>query len=459
MMTGQQYKESLNDGRATYFAGRRVIDFDEVPAFSTPRGHIADSYDLFYRPEPDAVNPMFQAPESKDELRDRIPQLMALDEVTYLTYQCQMTLTTAASRLRSVAPEMTARIDRYVADARRRDIRMVECITDAKGHRGRRPQDQDDQDAYVRVVERRDDGIVVRGAKLHITGTPLAHELLVMPTKAMKPGEEDYAVAFAVPMSAPGLMSVSTSFHPTGHPADYPVSGRLSLPDSFVIFDDVFVPYERVFLDGQTSSAAVFAHSLGLWERLGGTSLMVQQADEIAGLAQLIAEANGVDGYGHVREKIAELTMHATLLRAGLEAALANAERSEDGFYFPSELYTNAARYLAAAGFSAAVQKLQDIAGGSVATVPSMLDLDNPDVGPFVEKYMSTSTEVSGRYRVQLFHAIKDLTADKYGGWWHVVNLHSGGGLYAQRLITRKHYDMTRAKALARRVAGLPDEG
>lgn len=457
MLTGQQYKESLNDGRATYFAGRRIVDFDKEPAFSTPRDHIAGGYDAAYRPGPDAVNPMFKAPMSKEELRDRIPELMALDEVTYLTYQCLMTLTTAANRLRQAEPEFTARIEAYVADVRRRDIRIVECITDAKGHRAKRPSEQDDRDAYVHVVERRNDGIVVRGAKLHITGTPVAHELLVIPTKAMRPGEEEYAVAFAVPMNAPGVISVSTSFHPTGHPEDYPVSTRLSLPDAFVILDDVFVPYERVFLDGQTANAAVFAHSLGLWERLGGTSLMVQQADELAGLAQLIAEANGVDRYSHVKEKIAELTIHATLLRAGLEAALANAERSEDGTYFPSELYTNAARYLAAAGFSDAVQKLHDIAGGSAATVPSMQDLANPDVGPLIEKYMATSCEVSGKYRMRLFHAIRDLTADKYGGWWHVVNLHSGGGLYAQRLITRKHYDMERATMLARRVAGLTD--
>lgn len=458
MMTGDQYKKSLEDGRATYFAGQRVVHFDDEPAFSVPRDHIAAGYDKFYDPTPGAVNPMFAAPTTKDELRDRIPDLMALDEVTYLTYQCLMTLTTAASRLRERHPEMSDRIGRYVEDAKRRDIRLVECITDAKGHRGRRPTEQDDPDAYVRVVERRSDGVVVRGAKLHITGTPVAHELLVIPTKAMKPGEEDYAIAFAVSMNAPGVKSVSTSFHPKGPAEDYPVSSRLTLPDAFVILDDVFVPYDRVFLDGQTGSAAVFAHSLGLWERLGGTSLMVQQADELAGLAQLIAEANGVDKMSHIREKIAELTMHATMLRAGLEAALANAEASPDGFYFPSELYTNAARYHAAAGFAGAVQKLLDIAGGSVATVPSMRDLDNPEVGPLVEKYMATSRSVSGVYRMKLFHAIRDLTADKYGGWWQVVNLHSGGGLFAQRLITRKHYDMERAVQLARRAAGIADD-
>lgn len=458
MMTGEQYKKSLEDGRATYFAGRRVAHFDDELIFSTPRDHIAAGYDAFYDPALDASNPMFAAPATKEDLRDRIPELMALDEVTYLTYQCLMTLTTSASRLRAKAPTMSERIEAYVDDARRRDIRLVECVSDAKGHRGRRPIEQDDPDVYVRVVERRSDGIVVRGAKLHITGTPLAHELLVIPTKAMQPGEEDYAVAFAVPLNAPGVKSVSTSFYSSGPAEDHPVSSRLSLPDSFVILDDVFVPYERVFLDGQTASAAVFAHSLGLWERLGGTSLMVQQADELAGLAQLIAEANGVDKYGHIREKIAELTIHATMLRAGLEAALSNAEHSDEGFYFPNELYTNAARYMAAAGFSGAVQKLHDISGASVATVPSTSDLANPEIGPLIEKYMGTSTEISGRYRMQLFHAIRDLTADKYGGWWHVVNLHAGGGLHAQRLVTRKHYDIERAKRLARRVAGIADD-
>jgi 4-hydroxybutyryl-CoA dehydratase/vinylacetyl-CoA-Delta-isomerase len=279
---------------------------------------------------------------------------------------------------------------------------------------------------------------------------------MVMPTKSMKAGEEDYAIVCAVPTNSPGVRVINTTFHPKGDDVrHYPVSCRLSMPDGFVVFDDVFVPHERVFLDGEASKAAVFAHSLGLWERLGGLSFMVAQADELVGLAQLIAEANGLAGVSHIREKIDDMAIHATMLRAGLEAAMAHAGHTPEGYFFPNELYTNAAKYQGAAQFSLMVRHLHDIAGGSVLTAPSIGDLENPETRRDVEKYMATGTGTSAADRLRLFHAIRDLTADSFGGWHHVTNLQSGGGLFAQRLVTRRHYDMERAKASARDAAGI----
>lgn len=456
MLTGEEYKASLLDGRRVYFEGRRIDDHAQEPAFVAPLEAIAQGYDKYYSGEDGAVNPMLTAPRSAEELRDRIPSLMELDLALNVTYQSLMTLTVARTRLGDESPELLDRISAYVEDARRRDVRIVECITDAKGSRSAPPSGQDDPDAYLRVVDRRPDGVVIRGAKLHISAASLAHELLVMPTKKMKPGEEQWAIACAVPCNAPGVKIVNTTFDPTDRVrGDYPVSSRLSMPDSFVILEDVFVPYERVFLDGQAQHAAVFAHSLGLWERLGGTSFMVQQADELVGLATLIAEANGLAKVSHVREKIDEMMIHATMLRAGLEAALLHAHATPDGYYYPDELYTNATKYQGASQFNLMVRHLHDIAGGSVLTAPSTADFDNPETAEAVEKYMATSSTIGGEYRARLFHAIRDLTADAYGGWHFVTNLQSGGGLFAQRLVTRKHYDMDRAISHARTVAGL----
>jgi 4-hydroxybutyryl-CoA dehydratase / vinylacetyl-CoA-Delta-isomerase len=334
---------------------------------------------------------------------------------------------------------------------------VTECITDAKGDRTLPPARQPDPDAYVRVVSRQADGVVIRGAKLHITAAAFGHDLMVMPTKSMKPDEQDYAIACAVPAGSPGVRITNTTYHPRGRdPRDFPVSSRLSVPDSMVIFDDVFVPSERVFLDGQTAHAAVFAHSLGLWERLGGVSFMVNQADELVGLASLIAEANGTARVPHVREKIDEMMIHATLLRAGLEAALTHAHSTPDGYYYPDDMFTNVTKYQGAANFSLMVRHLQDIAGGAVVTAPSMADFENPELRPFLEKYMAGGPDATGEYRARLFHAIRDLTADAYGGWHQVTNLQSGGGLFAQRVVTRKHYDLDRARAMALRTAGLP---
>jgi 4-hydroxybutyryl-CoA dehydratase/vinylacetyl-CoA-Delta-isomerase len=456
MLTGRQYKESLNDGRKVYFDGRLVEDLSSEPALAVPLEAIAAGYDKFHSDAPDAVNPLTMAPRSAAELRERIPVIIEMDLLLNVTYQALMTLLVAAGRLADDNPEFVPRIKAYVEDARRRDIRITECITDAKGDRTLAPAKQHDPDAYVRVVERRPDGVVIRGAKLHITAAAFGHDLMVMPTKSMKPGEEDYAIACAVPVSSPGVHITNTTYHPRGvDPRDFPVSSKESMPDSMVIFDDVFVPTERVFLDGQTAHAAVFAHSLGLWERLGGVSFMINQADELVGLAHLIAEANGTARVSHVREKIDEMMIHATLLRAGLEAALTNAHATPDGFYYPDDMFTNVTKYHGAANFNVMVRHLHDIAGGAVVTAPSMADFDNPDLKPLLDKYMGTGPDVSGEYRTKLFHAIRDTTADALGGWHQVTNLQSGGGLFAQRLVTRKNYDIERARALALKAAGL----
>src|SRR6266849_1552720 len=211
-----------------------------------------------------------------------------------------------------------------------------------------------------------------------------------------------------------------------------PISAKIHMPEGFVIFDNVFVPNERIFLDGAVQQAAVFAHSLGLWERLGGLSAMAEEGDQLVGFAQLIAEANGLAKEGHVKEKISEMLIHATLIRAALEAAIANCHLM--------------------------VRHLHDISGGSILTAPGVADLENEVTGPLVRKYMGTSNGIDGDYRARLFHAIRDLTADAYGGWKAVTNVQAGGGLYAQRIVTRRYYDLEGAKQKALRVAGLAKE-
>lgn len=451
MMTGNDYRQSLRDGRATYFDGERVKDLNEHPILGDCVERVALEYDRLYSPETDAVSPLVSIPRSAQDLKDQIPVLHASGMMAHVTYTSIMTLTTAAGRLADVAPEAVERIQEYVSDAQRRDIRITQCITDAKGDRSKSPAKQDDPDAYVHVVDRQRDGVVIRGAKLHITGASLGHDLMTIPTKAMKPGEENYAIACIVPVNSDGVRIVDSSYAPRHSDVrTFPVSSRNHYPEGFVIFDDVFVPSERIVLDGITSQAAVFAHSLGLWERLGGLSSMADDADLLVGLAQLVAEANGLAGIGHVKEKISEMIIHATLVRAALDAAIHNCNFGEHGAAFPNELYTNAGKYHGAANFNLMVRHLHDISGASVLTAPSVADLENDEVGPAIRKYMSTGREVEGEWRTRLFHTIRDLTADSYGGWRQVTNIQAGGGLYAQRIVTRKHYDLDHARQLAR---------
>jgi 4-hydroxybutyryl-CoA dehydratase/vinylacetyl-CoA-Delta-isomerase len=458
MMTGEQYKTSLNDGRATFFEGRRVADLPGHPILGQCVDVVADNYDSAYSPSASATNPLMSVPRSSEELRAMIPELHKAGMMAHVTHTSIMTLMTAAGKMTDVKSAYIDRMHAWIEDAQQRDIRVTQCITDAKGDRSRPPHQQDDPDAYTHVIERNKDGVVIRGAKLHITGASLGHELMTIPTKAMKGNEEDYAIACMVPVNAPGVKIVNTTYAPRHEDNRvFPVSSKHHYPEGFVIFDDVFVPNERIFLDGETPYAAIFAHSLGLWERLGGLSGMADGADQLVGFAQLIAEANGLASVGHIKEKISEMIIHATLVRAALEAAITNCKTGPEGAVFPDELFTNAGKYHAAASYSMMVRHLHDIGGGSILTAPAVADLENPETGKLIKKYMATMDGVDGEYRTRLFHALRDLTADSYGGWRLVTNIQAGGGLYAQRIVTRKHYDLDRAKRMALAAAGMDE--
>ncbi len=458
MMTGEQYRQSLNDGRKVYLEGKLVADLAAHPVFKVPVDLQASLYDRHYDPSPEALRDTIRTIASKEELREHAEEADERDILLAVTSASMMTLLTAADRIEATLPDNAARIRAWVKDAQERDVRIVQCITDAKGDRSKRPSQQDDPDAYVHVVARRPGGVVIRGAKLHITAASLSHELMTIPTKAMKAGEDDYSIACMVPANAPGVKIVDVDYAPRHKDQRrFPISSRKHMPDSFVIFDDVFVPNERIFLDGHPELAAVFAHSLGLWERIGGLAGMARSFDALTGFAQLIAEANGLEKVAHIKEKISGMMINATLVRACLDAAIDQCAFTTEGAAIPHELYTNAGKYYGAANWANMVRDLHDIAGGSVQTAPSVADLENADVGYLIRKYMGTKQSVDGAYRTKLFHAIYDYTGGAGGTWAAIANLQSGGGLYAQRIVTAGRYDMGAAKKLALKVAQIEE--
>jgi 4-hydroxybutyryl-CoA dehydratase/vinylacetyl-CoA-Delta-isomerase len=458
MMTGQEYRESLRDGRRVFLEGDLVEDLPTHPVFRTPVETAARLYDKTYDPSPGAIRATMRTMSTPEDLRHHAHGDDDHDMLLGVTSASMMTLLTAADRIEERLPDNAARIRAWVKNAQARDIRIVQCITDAKGDRSKRPSQQEDPDAYVRVVERRADGVVIRGAKLHITAASLAHELMTIPTKSMKAGEDDYSIACMVPLNAPGVKIVDVDYAPR-HKDErrFPISSRKHTPDSFVIFDNVFVPNERVFLDGHPELAGTFAHSLGLWERLGGLAGMVNTFDRLVGFAQLIAEANGLEKVPHIKDKISGMMINATMVRACLDAAIDQCHYTADGQAVPHELYTNAGKYFGAANYPVMVRDLHDISGGSIQTAPSVADLENDEVGHLIRKYMGTKQSVDGDYRTKLFHAIYDYTGGAGGTWAAIANLQSGGGLYAQKIVTASRYNVEEAKRLALKTAHIEE--
>ena len=391
MLTGEQYKETLFDGRAVFFGGKRVDDLPAHPILGPSVDNVADGYDWCVANAVDGVSPLAGVPSNAEELREKVEVVHQSGMLSHVTYTSIMTMATAAGRISETAPQYVEQIHAFIDEAQQRDVRITQCITDAKGDRSRPPGKQDDPDAYVHVVDRQRDGVVIRGAKLHITAASLGHELMTIPTKAMKAGEEDYAIAAMVPVNAPGVKIVNVTYAPRHDELrDFPVSGHHHVPEGFVIFDDVFVP-ERPHLPQRRGGRGVrvrpLARAVGAPRRPVEHGRRRRRARR-PGAAHRRGQRPRRRGPRQGEDLRDDHPRHAWCGRASRRPD--RTPRSAPfGAAFPNELYTNAGKYTGAANYNLMVRHLHDIAGGSIVTAPSMADLDNPETGPLVRKYMA----------------------------------------------------------------------
>lgn len=464
LKTPEEYIESLRDGRETYWDGERIEDITASPKFATPIAVAASDYRhndperselLTYVTETgERAHRVFQIPRSEEDLAKRVRMMEQMSIVGGVT-GVMMALMSVKDDVAQVNEQYAANIERLYRHVRDNDLRAAEVITDPKGDRSRRAHEQDDPDLYVRIVRRTPDGIIVRGAKLHISAASLVHELVVMPTKGMRQDETDYAVSFSVPVNTPGVKIINRSFAPPYlNPFDYPASAHHSMPEGFVVFDDVFVPWDRVFLAGETQLASRLAQSLGLWERTGGLVAAVNESRMFVGLASLVSEMQGKDRDAHVQGTIAELICYAQMLEMSLDYACQHYETTPGGMVYPNSLAVNAAKYYYANNYHTAVKYLQDLSGGLVVTLPTESDLRNEESGRYIRKYLHTKSSVDVETRMRIYNLIRDITADALGGWRLVVALQAGGGLSAQRTMMNRIYDLAGAKGMALAAAG-----
>lgn len=465
LKTAAEYVESLRDGRVTYWDGERIDDITTHPRFRVPIEVASRDYDYadakhgelrsFTTEEGGRAHRIYQVPCNEADLAKRV-ELMYHTSIVGLVSGVYMALMSVKDAVAKVNPQYAENIEAMYRYARDNDLRAAEVITDAKGDRKRKAHEQDDPDLYLRIVERRNDGIVVRGAKLHITGASLCHELVVMPTKGMRQDETDYAVSFSIPVNTKGVKIINRSFAPAELNAfDYPASAHHSIPEGFVVFDDVFVPWERVFLAGEVQLASLFAQSLGLWERTGGVVDAARVSQLYVGLAQLVLEHQGKERDPVAQNAVSELINFAELMRMSLDYACRHYERTPSGMIHPNVLAINVAKFHWASNYHAMVRHLHDVSGGLVITVPLEADLRNEESGKYLRKYLRSVPGAEPETRMRVYNLIRDLTADAYGGWQFVVALQAGGGLNAQRIMMHRTYPMADAKTKALAAAGV----
>jgi 4-hydroxyphenylacetate 3-monooxygenase/4-hydroxybutyryl-CoA dehydratase/vinylacetyl-CoA-Delta-isomerase len=335
--------------------------------------------------------------------------------------------------------------------------------TDVKGDRLARPHQQVDPDMYLRIVESREDGIVVRGAKSCNSAAPYVDEIIVTPTRFMGAKDNAYAVSFAIPADWPGikLAALPGVRHKRKH-IDAPIAHVGDL-ESLTIFDDVFIPKDRVFLNGLaypecTPYAGFLAIMFAHFHRHSYTGCKPATSEVLASSAALVAEYNGIEKTSHVQEKLCHIITIAELVYAAGIASAARCVKMPSGTMIPDEILTNAGRKLAGEEIYNEVRILADLAGGLIATMPLEDSYYNEDIGELLHKYIKRNPLVSAENVHRCFRMIEDQLISEFGGSTLVAGLHGGGSPQMEAIAMMGGYNLEELKGIAKYLAGIePD--
>ncbi|MCU0270192.1 MAG: hypothetical protein MUF83_16305 [Acidimicrobiales bacterium] len=468
LRSAEHYLSSLADGRRLYYRGERVDDLLAVPDLRVAAEHAAIDYrvaddpthrDLAVVKDPDSgeeYSAYYRVPRTPEDLleRSRLIELCTSLGGTMVTLIKEIGSDALFALQRVLEGEELARAESFLERCRHEDLAVAVAQTDVKGDRSRPPHLQDDRDLYVRVVEERADGIVVRGAKCHTSVAANADELIVLPTRAMGAEDADHAVAFAVPVATEGLSLYISSFSGGERdPWDFPLSSRHRMLETLTVFDDVFVPWDRVFLCRRPELAGPVALTFVEYHRFTAVSYKLPLLDALVGAAAVIADMNGVARAGHIREKLTQLVIFAETVRGLTELAAQRARVDERGIAYPDPMTTNLAKYTFATRYHQALELVQDCAGGLLVTGPGAEDWASDEVRPVLEKYYGAAAPASDRLRVM--NLISDLTVRDFGGYHAVLAVHAEGSIEAEKMQILRSYDAEPRVALARRLAGL----
>ena len=335
---------------------------------------------------------------------------------------------------------------------------VVGGMTDPKGDRSKRPSQQTDPDLFTHVMEKRKDGIVIRGAKAHQTGAVNSHEILIMPTQNMAKGDEDYAVAAAIPLTAKGItlifgrQSNEERKFEEGIDAgniDYGVVGG----EALVVFEDVFVPWERVFMCGEIDFSGILVERFATLHRQNYGGCKGGVSDVIIGATALAAQYQGTANASHVKDKLIEMIHLAETVYSGSVACSSLGSRTKSGAYYPDPLLANCTKHNITRNIYEISRLAHDIAGGIMATLPFDKDLRSAEVGKYVNKYLAGVDGVPTEVRMKVLRLIENMT----GGTCLVESMHGAGSPQSQRVMYQRLGKLNQKMELAKKLAKIAE--
>lgn len=357
--------------------------------------------------------------------------------------------------------EYFKRFTNYMKFVQENDLTIDGAMTDPKGDRGLSPSQQEDPDLYLRIKEIREDGIVVKGAKAHQTGALNSHEQLIMPTVALKDEDKDYALSFAIPSDAEGIIMIygrqSCDTRKLEEDADIDLgNSKFGGQEALVIFNDVFIPNERIFMCREAKYAGMMVERFAGYHRQS-YACKTGVGDVLIGAAALAAEYNGVDGASHIKDKLIEMTHLNETLWAGSLACSAEGKETESGNYLIDLLLANVAKQNVTRFPYEIARLAEDISGGLMVTMPSEKDFKDPFVGPYVEKYLAAKVGMSVENRMRILRLVENITLGTAAVGYRTESMHGAGSPQAQRIMISRLGDLPAKKELAKVIAKVDD--
>ena len=478
MMTPEQYEESLRTlNLEVYMFGRRISAPVDDPIIRPSMNAVAKTYELAQRPEFEdimtarshldgrLINRFTHIHQSVHDLvkKSKMGRLLgretgccfqrcvgmdALNALSIVTYDID----------RKHGTDYHGRFNAYLARVQERDLVCDGAMTDPKGDRSLPPHQQPDPDCYLHVVETRPDGIVVRGAKAHQTGAVNSHEIIVMPTIAMRPEERDWAVSFALPSDAPGIIYIMGRQSCDTRKLE---NGRLDTGnlyfgghEALVVFDNVFVPRDRIFMCGETEFAGPLVEAFASYHRQS-YACKVGVGDVLIGAAQLAAEYNGAARASHIKDKLVEMNHLNETLYCGCIACAAEGRAEPSGTWAVNTLLANIHKHNVTRLPYEIARLAQDIAGGLMVTLPSEKDFDAPATRAWIEKYFRARADVPTEHRMRILRLIENLTLGAAAVGYLTESMHGAGSPQAQRIMIARKINIEEKKKAAARLCGI----
>jgi 4-hydroxybutyryl-CoA dehydratase/vinylacetyl-CoA-Delta-isomerase len=475
--TGADYIESLRGrGLTVYLLGETIDEPVDHPIIRPSINAVAETYDLAVRsPElgtamspftGERINRFLHIAESPEDLVMQNKMQRRLGQLTGTCFQRCVGMD-AFNSLHSVTFEIDeahgtdyhGQFVDFVKMAQLQGYVIGGAMTDVKGDRGKAPHEQDDPDMFVRVTKRTDDGVYIRGAKAHQTGCINSHWMIVMPTLRLGPDDKEYAIIGAMPVDADGItyiygrQSCDTRAMEGG---DIDTgNAKFSGQEAMVIFDDVFIPNEHIFMDGEFEFAAMLVERFTCYHR---RSYVCKSGvgDALIGAAATIADYNGVEKASHIRDKLIEMThLNETIYSTGIASSYQAAEM-KSGVYLNDDMIANVCKHHVTKMPYEIGRLAQDLAGGLMVTAPSQKELEHPEIGDIVRKYLKGRKEIATEDRIRILRLIENMTMGRNAVGYLTESMHGAGSPQAQRIQIARQMQLEFKKQLAKTLAGIP---